>query len=47
MIVFKGKPYANLEQKLKKNALVKSGKIFIACQNYAWVDSKIFSIWLD
>ena len=42
MLVFKGKPFANLESKLKKHRLVESGKIVVACQMNAWVDAKNF-----
>ena len=47
MLVFKGKPFANLESKLKKHHLVESGKIVVACQMNAWVDAKTFNIWLE
>ena len=43
-LVFKGKPFANLESKLKKHQLVQSGKVMVACQMNTWIDSKTFNI---
>ena len=47
MLVFKGKPYSNLESKFNKHPYVSRWKIFIARQNNAWVDTNTFKIWLD
>lgn len=47
MLVFKGKPFANLESKLKNHQLVQSGKVIVACQMNTWIDSKTFNIQLD
>lgn len=47
MIVFKGIPYSKLESRLNKHPMVLKGKIFVACQTKAQVDSEIFKTCLD
>ena len=47
MLVFKGVPEGTLENKLKKLPDVINKKIFVLCQNNAWVDSQTFIKWLN
>ena len=47
MLVFKGVPENLLENKLNKIKVVLEKKIYVTCQQNAWVDSNIFIKWLN
>lgn len=47
MLVFKGVPENHLENKLNELKVVLQNKIYVTCQQNAWVDSNVFIKWLN